>query len=92
MSGGHFGYIDSRIRNFIEELDNEIINNESKEYPYLFSTVERLKLLVSLSALLSDAIHQCDYMYSGDIDAEDFNERFDAIHANIRVITGDHNV
>jgi len=71
MSGGHFNYAYSTMRNFVEDLKDEIKENDRRAYPYSDETIsllKRIKWIVGIAAYLA---RKTEWLYSGDI-GEDY--------------------
>ena len=92
MSGGHFnshGYIYYRVREFADELENDIENNDKEDecgYSPGFSeeTLAILRENVQLLRAAAERMRHIDYLYSGDHGEDSFKE-----HMNELVSRGD---
>lgn len=80
MSGGHFNgndYVYFRVRDFAEELEEEIANNNKiDEYGscknFKPETLEYLKKQVKAIEVMSRIMREIDYLYSGDTGEDTF--------------------
>ena len=76
MSGGYFNYKQCDIYETVESLNN-LVNSNNKSYPktilkYFEHTAKQLKYG-------ADMLEAIDYFMSGDIDENEFIERFNKI-------------
>jgi len=83
MSGGHFcdcGYIYHRVSQFVDELEDEILNNDkANEYGYTRNydseVIEYLKEQVPKMKKMAEIMRHIDYLYSGDHGTDSFMQR-----------------
>ena len=86
MSGGHFDYNCFRIKNFAEDLAQEIENNDTDvsghgATGFSQTTIARLKTVHRIIDTAADLAHTTEWLYSGDSDEVSFQEKFDKILA-----------
>ena len=62
MSGGHFGYIQTQLLGFAEELDIEIRQNK---YNFDKETLANLKQILNQVNTSIPVIKDVDYLFSG---------------------------
>lgn len=82
MSGGHFnngGYIYFELKQFAEELEREIENNEIPDEwgcctSYDSKVLNVLKRQISQINRIADIMKAIDYLYSGDYGEDTFLE------------------
>ncbi len=88
MSGGHFGYNDSRLDDLAEQLEQDIkyndipwdqpVKKDDEEY-YGFQlepkTIDYLKNVARQLRDLRNVLHEYDYAVSGDTCEKTFQER-----------------
>lgn len=86
MSGGTYDYIQFRLNEVADDIEEKIKENEKMrenssecngEDCYSYATVERFKVAVLVIKLASIYIHRIDWLLSGDDGEEDFSERLD---------------
>jgi hypothetical protein len=86
MSGGHFNYIQYKLEDIAEELENIIVENDSDELNeygdrigknYSEETIDELMNAIVFLELCEIYIQRIDYLLSGD-DGED------SFHSNLR--------
>jgi hypothetical protein len=89
MSGGHFNgnrYIYYQVRQFADELENEIENNDNPNAwsycpSYKPETLEVLKKQVVVINKLSEVMRVIDYLYSSDYGEDTFLEAMRKLEA-----------
>jgi len=79
MSGGHFDYAFYTIKNFYENLEEEIENNNKKDkfgfsYNYCEETIKKLKEIVEYLKLAKEYMYAVEWLYSGDFGEDDLLE------------------
>jgi hypothetical protein len=86
MSGGHFNYIQYKLEDIAEELENIIVENDSDELNeygdrigknYSEETIDEFMNAIVFLKLCETYIQRIDYLLSGD-DGED------SFHSNLR--------
>lgn len=86
MSGGHFNYVQWRLTEVSQEIEDRIENNGSERrddwndllYDDLSSeSLTRFKLASRLTQLAQKAITKVDWLLSGDDNEESFQQRWD---------------
>jgi hypothetical protein len=80
MSGGHFDYVQGRIRMVADEVAYEIENNTLKDDGYVnnFSeeTLEKFKECEKVLRKAAAMLERVDYLISSDDAEETFHERW----------------
>lgn len=74
MSGGHFDYIQYRLHQLYDEIDNLLLNQEPKEK---FTDEVKDSIMVLLPKLkeVTKRIHHLDYYLEDDYGVETYLER-----------------
>ena len=81
MGGGHFDYQNHVLFEITESIDVAIINNNVKNdsdfcTEYSNDTLEKFRFVSKQLHLLNDLVHHVDYLLSGDLGEDSFNERW----------------
>lgn len=85
MSGGHFDYIQSRIEEAANEIEEIIKNNNNKEldefgyaigYNFSDATIEKFKEAEKTVRKAAKMIQRIDWLISDDDGEETFHERW----------------
>lgn len=78
MSGGHFDYVQFRINQAAEQLEEytqQIINKEFEEAPeFSQTTIDKFQLCARLLHLNYKMLHHIDYLISGDYSEGTFEQ------------------
>jgi hypothetical protein len=87
MSGGHFQYKQYELGQIADEIEQLILDNDSKEvneygeikgYGYSLETIEKFKI-ARISLLLAQIyVQRIDWLVSGDDGEDSFHSRLDA--------------
>lgn len=78
MSGGHYNYSSFHIQEIAEQIEQDI--NENEKHCMTYEVLTRMRTLRDRLNDIAVAVHNADYLYSGDISEETFIERFDNNH------------
>jgi hypothetical protein len=98
MSGGHFDYIQHRIRDAAEEIEgivrrdeSAVPNDDRDEYgetihgvPYKPETLAKFRECEAVLRTATAMLQRVDWLVSCDDDEESFHERWDADLARLR--------
>lgn len=76
MSGGHFGYLQFRIKEIEEQLNDELQKNE---HGYSEQTVKNLLFIEAKLNEVFQMVHSMDYLFECDIGEDTFNQRMDTL-------------
>ena len=84
MSGGHFNHIQSKIENFYDELNKEVLELENSKdrlnedgFNYNKGTIKRIKDFLPLLKLTYKISREIDYLFEGDHSEKSFQELYD---------------
>ena len=80
MSGGHFSYVQYRLNDIIESIENTIKNNKVEDdwgysYDYSDKTLDEFKKSLSIIKKAEIYIQRIDWLISCDDGEETFHER-----------------
>lgn len=76
MSGGHFDYIQHRITDIIESVEEIIKNNKTNEYyNYKYQTINEFKSGLEFLKIAQIYAQRIDWLVSGDDGEESFHRR-----------------